>query len=702
MKKCFCTICTESYIPYALALYDSLHEYDKDVVLNVLVVDGEKRTSMGNVNFFDLKDTWMIGRLIAQKYKDSQDSLRWANKPVFLEFLLSIENYDSVIYVDTDINFFGGYDFLFDLLEKNSIILSPHWRGSVPGVNQPLTNFTDGFFNAGFIGAGKAGLEAVRWWKKWCEYSMEHDYPSGLYADQKYLDIMPFVFENVFVLKHMGCNIANWNKNVCARSRVDGKILINNYWPIIFIHFTRTLVDDIKNGGDPFLKSYYDIYRKRIKNHEFSGAMEKISSDSVPVFGPKHENPAPQFPRKLPGSFWGVTTFFNPAKYGNKADNYRIFRKRSHAQGLKLLTVELAFDQEPFTLTNEDADILIQIRGDSKKNVMWQKEALINIGLKRLPADCDKVAWIDCDLIFKNDNWIKETSELLEKYIAVQPFSYFARLPRGVYDADGREMEAMMSGEVKTEKGIGVAFGFAEDHPGFCWAFRKDFITRHMLFSEMIVGSADMAMFLAFCGDYHNDWLNRINLNQLSRYLQWAEPVYKDIQGSVYHADGAVLHLWHGDFGIRMYQIRNDLLNFFEFDPEKDIRLSSNGILEWASEKPDLHKAVEEYFQIRDEEGSKVFTSFVISQLHGAKSSLGHARRELDSAKGSLNSMQGSLGSIQGSLSWRITAPLRYIHSKTLFKAQKKILKTIGLIGQGIKKISPGIYHGLKQYFPDR
>jgi len=35
---------------------------------------------------------------------------------------------------------------------------------------------------------------------------------------------------------------------------------------------------------------------------------------SVPVFGPKHENPAPQFPRKLPGSFWGVTTFFNPAK----------------------------------------------------------------------------------------------------------------------------------------------------------------------------------------------------------------------------------------------------------------------------------------------------------------------------------------------------------------------------------------------------
>ena len=33
-----------------------------------------------------------------------------------------------------------------------------------------------------------------------------------------------------------------------------------------------------------------------------------------------------QFPEKLPGSFWGITTFYNPQRYKNKIENYRKFR----------------------------------------------------------------------------------------------------------------------------------------------------------------------------------------------------------------------------------------------------------------------------------------------------------------------------------------------------------------------------------------
>ncbi|MGA2775018.1 MAG: hypothetical protein ABSE81_03020 [Candidatus Omnitrophota bacterium] len=47
---------------------------------------------------------------------------------------------------------------------------------------------------------------------------------------------------------------------------------------------------------------------------------------------------------------------------------------------------------------------------------MWQS---LNIGLKHLPPECDKLTWLDCDIIFKNDHWIEGTSAALEKYIVV-------------------------------------------------------------------------------------------------------------------------------------------------------------------------------------------------------------------------------------------------------------------------------------------
>ncbi|MEI6850247.1 MAG: hypothetical protein WCK29_04375, partial [archaeon] len=164
----------------------------------------------------------------------------------------------------------------------------------------------------------------------------------------------------------------------------------------------------------------------------------------------------PQFPKKLPGSFWGISTFFNPTGYKNKYENYKLFREASKAQGLKLCVVELAFDDAPFELTKKDAEILIQIRGN-KNNIMWQKEAMLNLGLKNLPRDCDKIAWIDCDIIFKNENWVAETSKLLEKYNVVQPFKYVLRMAKGRKNLSNNLIGKLAIGNEENEKIIGRA-----------------------------------------------------------------------------------------------------------------------------------------------------------------------------------------------------------------------------------------------------
>jgi hypothetical protein len=66
-----------------------------------------------------------------------------------------------------------------------------------------------------------------------------------------------------------------------------------------------------------------------------------------------------------------------------------------------LVTVEHSHTGR-FELGPGDADILIQIQGG---DVMWQKERLLNVARTHLPAECDFVAWIDCDVIFERKDW---------------------------------------------------------------------------------------------------------------------------------------------------------------------------------------------------------------------------------------------------------------------------------------------------------
>ncbi len=301
-----------------------------------------------------------------------------------------------------------------------------------------------------------------------------------------------------------------------------------------------------------------------------------------------------QFPKKLPGSFWGITTFFNPAKYKNKIENYQKFRESSKKQGLNLLCVELAFNNEPFELTKGDAEILIQVRSNS---VMWQKERLLNIGLKKLPEDCDKVAWIDCDLIFKNDNWIEETCKLLEKYKVVQLFSYIAYLDKD-YSED-RYNRIRFSGAYIIANLQNPDFFFGV--PCGALAARKEIFDKYSFFDKSILGSNDSVMFQSFYGKnlYLKDKFTRQLRKELNGYVK---DIFSIINGSFFYLNNIVLHLWHGDYLNRKYETREEIYHKYNFDPEKDLNINKDGCFEWASDKKELHKEVENYFLERKEE----------------------------------------------------------------------------------------------------
>ncbi|TDP00881.1 hypothetical protein [Flavobacterium sp. 245] len=275
--KAICTIITGNYGHYALALHDSICNFNATVSFFVFVSEGnlaanildeiKKRKGIYVLTSLDLQKSELTKQVYSKYENINQDALRWTMKPIVMSYLLQ-GDYESVIYVDWDIHFFSDFNFLFDELKKCNVLLSPHWRCSDPNIDllNFKLNFLDGIYNGGFIGASKAGSEALEYWAKLCIYKCEVNRNEGFYVDQRYLDILSSRFEKIHNITHKGCNVANWNVIDCKRvKQSSGEILINDNDPIVFIHFTNSLFKGAylwKN--DEILIPYIEKYRDYI------------------------------------------------------------------------------------------------------------------------------------------------------------------------------------------------------------------------------------------------------------------------------------------------------------------------------------------------------------------------------------------------------------------------------------------------------
>ena len=140
-KHTFCTIITADYYPYAQALLHSVRKFNNSIQFNILISDVsevaflKENKKEENVFFHFTNEVCHkgISKDIFTKYQTTdQDAFRWSMKSVFVNYLIREKGYDKVICVDCDIFFFNDYMFLFELLNDNNFLLSPHWRPSDP------------------------------------------------------------------------------------------------------------------------------------------------------------------------------------------------------------------------------------------------------------------------------------------------------------------------------------------------------------------------------------------------------------------------------------------------------------------------------------------------------------------------------------------------------------------------------------------
>lgn len=276
----FCTIITSNYYPYALALLDSLMAHSSQPVhLQILVTDKEKAEPFlrslqtANLHFsFPEEITHPLAEKTFQLYHSQHmDAYRWSMKPVFLHYLLETRKYEKVIFLDPDLFFFNDPHFLFDLLDKHRVILTPHWAAvDFPelSLEEFKFNFVFGIYNAGFIGVRNDGTEIMNYWAKLCLMACERNPVKGLFDDQKYLDILHSRFEGIGVVRHRGCNVAEWNQMDCRRTKdARGDVLINDLYPIIFIHFRLPMMVNCLSGVEGLLKDHFIRYAKTVKKY---------------------------------------------------------------------------------------------------------------------------------------------------------------------------------------------------------------------------------------------------------------------------------------------------------------------------------------------------------------------------------------------------------------------------------------------------
>ena len=299
---------------------------------------------------------------------------------------------------------------------------------------------------------------------------------------------------------------------------------------------------------------------------------------------------------------WAITSYFNPIRYRRRSFNYHVFRRNLD---LPLVTVELGFDGK-YELTSKDADVLIQIDGGA---VLWQKERLLNLALKAVPADVENIAWLDCDVVFQRSDWVEEAERRLTSLKVIQLFSESAELK-------AERLQSAVNSEAHYTPAIVALFADSNQPTkeqwqsvekirpkqfGFAWAGKRALLQHQSFYDAAILGGADGLMFLAMYGLFA-EAINRSSLNIVSgiHYLRWAESFHKAVAQRVGYIPGKIYHLWHGDRKDRKYRDRYRLLR--SFDPDSDIILASNGAWQWKDPQSALAQNAKKYFLERSED----------------------------------------------------------------------------------------------------
>lgn len=242
MRLAICTIVTRSHLAQARSLLDSVAEFEPGADRFVLIFDDvagvETCPDATVLRPDDVLDPAAFGEL-ARRYTVLE--LACALKPFALRHLID-RDYDRVLYFDADIQLFAPIDELTAPLTANDIVLTPHVTDalSADGVwPYEMLLLRCGMFNLGFVGVANTAVARtmLRWWGERLIRYCKVDVAGGLFVDQRWVDLVPMLFERTAIVRHRGCNVAWWNLRARRLAKSD-ELRLESGEPLVFFHFS--------------------------------------------------------------------------------------------------------------------------------------------------------------------------------------------------------------------------------------------------------------------------------------------------------------------------------------------------------------------------------------------------------------------------------------------------------------------------------
>ncbi len=207
--------------------------------------------------------------------------------------------YGVVVYLDPDIAVFHPLDNILAALDRASIVLTPHQtspnRNSRVMLDNELASLRFGAYNLGSIAVSNDGVgrHFAEWWAAQLQRACYDDPAQGLFTDQKYIDLVPCLFDGVTIMRDPGCNVASWNLSTRRVTvGIDGDIRVNDA-PLRFMHFTKVnSVGDImidRYAGDSIeVLELWTWYRREVARRQPMAISEGywhygVFSNNVPI-----------------------------------------------------------------------------------------------------------------------------------------------------------------------------------------------------------------------------------------------------------------------------------------------------------------------------------------------------------------------------------------------------------------------------------
>jgi len=172
--------------------------------LTVLVFDDLQPTAATTREHFEIlvpSDVGLGPRALhdlAAAYDSTE--LACALKPLLLRHLLKLG--DVVVYLDPELELFARIDDVVELARAHSLVLAPQIAASLPAVEgraAELEILRQGMISGGMIALSRSARPFLDWWSDRLRWDCVAAPESGLYLDQRWLELGAYCFEHALV-----------------------------------------------------------------------------------------------------------------------------------------------------------------------------------------------------------------------------------------------------------------------------------------------------------------------------------------------------------------------------------------------------------------------------------------------------------------------------------------------------------------------